>query len=201
VINLAELRLYYYPKNRPVVITYPVGVGLKGWQTPLANTSVISKTKNPVWRVPASIQQASLKHGITPPTVVPPGPRNPLGKYALRLGLGSYLLHGTRQPDKVGERVSAGCIRLRPEAIRDLYAKVPVGTPVRIVHEPYKVGWANGRYYLEAHGPLSEYKGAYQGTSRLKSVVSSKSRGHSVNWSRAVNAGKSMSGVPTVIGG
>jgi L,D-transpeptidase ErfK/SrfK len=91
------------------------------------------------------------------PRVVPPGPDNPLGKHALRLALGSYLIHGTNMPSGVGMRVTHGCIRMFPEDIEAMYKTVPVGTSVNIVNQPVKLGWtADGTLYLEAHPALHE---------------------------------------------
>jgi L,D-transpeptidase ErfK/SrfK len=83
--------------------------------------------------------------------MVPPGPNNPMGDYALYLALKGYAIHGTNAPYGVGRRVSHGCIRLYPEDIRELYARVRVGTPVTIVDQPAKAGWYDGTLYLEVH--------------------------------------------------
>lgn len=113
VINLVAQRLFYYPPDAPIVETYPIGVGVRGWATPLGLTRVAAKEAHPTWYPPPSIHAAELDL----PKVVPPGPDNPLGNYALRLGWPSYLLHGTNKPDGVGRNVSHGCIRLYPEDI------------------------------------------------------------------------------------
>ncbi len=160
VINLAEMRLYYYPPpqrdGKGVVMTFPIGIGQAGWATPLGETRIVGKKRNPAWTVPASIRAASAAAGEPLPPVVPPGPDNPLGSYALRLGMPGYLIHGTNKPFGVGRRVSHGCIRLYPEDIEVLFAEVSQGTPVRIVDQPYKLGRADGRLYLEAHAPVVE---------------------------------------------
>ncbi len=202
VINLAEMRLYYYPKDRPVVITMPVGIGMQGWKTPTMNTNISHKKKDPSWRAPKSIREASAANGVHVPAVMPPGPRNPLGKYALRLGGGSYLLHGTQQPQKVGERVSAGCIRLKPKDIEQLYQTVPVGTPVRIVDQPYKAGWRNGQLLFEAHLPLTEYRQKYGNNyPAAKEVVKQAAKGRSINWPMATQVMKEQRGIPTAVAG
>ncbi|MDE1464881.1 L,D-transpeptidase family protein [Spartinivicinus poritis] len=163
VINLAELRLYYYPPNDPVVMVYPIGIGRKGWETPLGKTRITQKKPNPSWRPPESIRQERAMKGEFLPDVIPPGPNNPLGKFALRLGFrGSYLIHGTNLDFGVGMRVSHGCIRLFPDDIEELFYWVDRGTPVRVIHEPYKIGKLNGEFYVEAHEPLSEKKQHHQ---------------------------------------
>ncbi len=156
VINLAELRLYYYPKDQAQVITYPLGIGREGWGTPEGATHVIRKRAHPSWYVPESIRQEHQKMGDPLPEVMPPGPDNPLGEYAVYLGMRGYLLHGTNKPYGVGMRVSHGCIRLYPEDIEEFFRQIPVNTPVRIINRPYKAGWRDGQLYVEAHPPLNE---------------------------------------------
>jgi len=160
VVNLAEMRLYYFPARqqhgRGVVMTFPIGIGQEGWSTPLGKTRVIAKKRNPAWTVPESIRRESAAQGDPLPVVVPPGPDNPLGQYAIRLGMVGYLIHGTNKPFGVGRRISHGCIRMYPEDIEVLFGEVSLGTAVRIVDQPYKVGRENEALYLEAHEPISE---------------------------------------------
>ncbi|AHE67060.1 L,D-transpeptidase family protein [Legionella oakridgensis] len=156
VINLPEYRLYYFPENDNVVITYPVGIGRQGWNTPVGVTQVIAKQKDPVWRPTANLKAYANEQGQLLPEEFPPGPVNPLGRYVLRLGWPTYLIHGTNHADGVGMRVSAGCIRMLPDDIEYLYELVQVGTPVRVINEPLKLGELNGMLYLEAHPVLKE---------------------------------------------
>lgn len=173
VINLAEMRLYYYPKQlkgqRQQVITHPIGVGREGWTTPLGKTRIIQKKKDPTWTPPASILAEHLEKGDPLPKVVPAGPDNPLGAYAMRLGMPGYLLHGTNRPFGVGMRVSHGCIRLFPEDIEHLFGIVAVNTPVEIVYQPYKAALDNGILYLEAH-PVQEDIDVRQGNNMTPMV-------------------------------
>jgi len=160
VLNIAELRLYYYPKAGPgeerVVHTYPVSIGRMDWKTPLGLTRVTSKETDPAWRPPASIKAEHAAQGDILPDVVPGGPDNPLGRHALRLALPSYLIHGTNRPNGIGMRVTHGCVRMYPEDIAELFGLVPVGTPVRLIDQPVKVGRINGHWLVEAHEPLEE---------------------------------------------
>jgi L,D-transpeptidase ErfK/SrfK len=128
------------------------------WGTPLGLTKIVGKQKDPAWRPPASIRREHAEAGDPLPAVVPAGPDNPLGQYAMRLGIGggSYLIHGTNKSFGVGMRASHGCIRMMPEDIEYLFPQVPVGTPVRLVSQPIKVGWFGGKLYLEVHEPLEE---------------------------------------------
>lgn len=158
VLNLAEYRLYYFPEpkrgERAVVMTYPISIGRMDWATPLGRTSVVSKVRNPSWYVPESIRAEHAAEGDPLPRVVPPGPKNPLGKHAMRLGLPGYLIHGTNRPAGVGMRVTHGCIRMFPEDIGFLFEQIPVNTPVRIINEPVKVGWDGDELVVEAHRVL-----------------------------------------------
>lgn len=147
VINLAELRLYYFPPGSGKVETYPLGIGREGWETPLGRTTIIEKRANPTWIVPASIR--TEKPYL--PAAIGPGPSNPLGSYALYLGWSSYLIHGTNKPHGVGRQVSHGCIRMYPDDIASLFARVPVATPVTVINQPIKTGWNDGTLFVEVH--------------------------------------------------
>lgn len=148
IINLSELRLYFYPYNdAKFVFTFPIGIGDEGTETPLGVFSIIEKRVNPTWYVPKSIQEERPDM----PAQVPPGPDNPLGTHALRLSIGPVLIHGTNKPWGTGRRVSHGCIRLYPEDIPELYRLVSLGTKVVILRQPVKLGLKNGRIYLEVH--------------------------------------------------
>ncbi len=164
VINLAEMRIYYFHPNSKIVTTHPIGIGKKGWNTPLGSVHVVQKVANPYWRPPSSIRQDHAKHGDILPSVVPPGPENPLGKYAMRLSIPTYLIHGTNRPGGIGFRSTSGCIRLLPEDIETLYPQIAIGTTVRIIHAPYKFGHRGYNVFLEAHQPLSEHHNAEEST-------------------------------------
>ncbi len=159
VLNLASMRLFHFPKQRPKhVITYPIGIGRKGWSTPTGLTKIVAKKKNPVWRVPASIRKEHAQKGDPLPRIVPAGADNPLGDYAMRLAIPSYLIHGTNKPYGVGMQISHGCVRLYPEDIAALFQQTSVGTKVRIIDQPYLLGWEKDRLFLEAHQPLKQKK-------------------------------------------
>ena len=158
IVNLAEYRLYFFPKNDNVVITYPVGIGHKGWSTPLGLTKVVGKQANPSWHPTAKLIAEASRNGVAIPDVFPPGSGNPLGKHVLRLGWPTYLIHGTNRTDGIGERVSAGCIRMLPNDIEYLFEFVTVGTSVRVINEALKFGSLNGASYMEAHPLLAEQK-------------------------------------------
>ncbi len=160
VVNLPEHRLYYYPKPKRdgsrEVITYPVSIGKMDWRTPLGLTHVIQKQKDPVWYPPESVRKEHAAAGDPLPALVPAGPDNPLGQYAMRLaaGNGTYLIHGTNNPIAVGLAVTHGCVRMYPDDVAALFPLIPVGTPVRLINEPIKVAWVDGELLLEAHPPV-----------------------------------------------
>jgi L,D-transpeptidase ErfK/SrfK len=161
-LNISEYRMYFYPaaqKGQPPakVMSFAHGVGRQDWKTPLGETKVAKKVKDPVWHPPESIRIEHAANGDPLPIAVPPGPHNPLGAYALYLALpGEYRIHGT-DIDKIygiGMQITHGCVRMYPEDIEDLYNSVSVGTPVYIVKQPIKVGWLDNVLYVEAHPDL-----------------------------------------------
>jgi L,D-transpeptidase ErfK/SrfK len=128
VINLAEYRLYYFPKGEDVVRTYPLGIGREGWGSPIAKTKIIAKTPNPTWTPPASIKAEHAAEGDPLPNVVPAGPDNPLGPFKFTLGLPGYLIHGSNKQFGIGMRTSHGCFRMYNDNVLELAKMVPVGT-------------------------------------------------------------------------
>lgn len=162
VVNLAELRLYYFPPGQDIVQVYPLGIGQLGLETPVTTTRVSQKIPNPTWTPTPGIRARSLEQGIKLPPVVPAGPNNPLGRFALRLGVGNgeYLIHGTSAPDSVGLRVSSGCMRMNAPDIKALFEQVRVGTRVQIINEPVKFSVEpDGKRYIEVHRPLAQVEG------------------------------------------
>lgn len=160
VLNLASKRLFYFPRvaeGQPAVLmTFPIGVGRVGWETPLGMTTVTAKAKDPHWYVPLSVRQEHAELGDPLPSVIPPGPENPLGHRVLKLDMPGYLIHGTNQPYGVGMRVSHGCVRLYPENIEYLYELVDIGEAVTIINEPFLMGQLDGEIYFESHTPLED---------------------------------------------
>ncbi|HEY8516690.1 MAG TPA: L,D-transpeptidase family protein [Candidatus Binatia bacterium] len=173
VINVPEMRLYYYRgdgKNTPrSVITFPVGLGREEWKTPIGKFKVTEKTVNPTWVIPESIRKERIAEKGYSEKVIPGGsPNNPLGKYRMRLSLDLYGIHGTNIPWGVGMLVSHGCVRLYPEDIEKLFPMVPVGTPGVFVYQPVKIGMSGGRVFVEVHKDLYGMKpGMYRETVRM----------------------------------
>lgn len=159
VVNVAEMRLYYYPPNKKQVETYPIAVGRMDWKTPLGKTTITEKVENPTWVPPQSIRREHAEAGDPLPAVVKAGPDNPMGSHKMRLGIPGYLIHGTNKPDGVGMRVTHGCIRMLPEHIEGLFPRLPLGTSVRLVNESFKLGWSDGTLYVQAYPYLDEEQG------------------------------------------
>jgi L,D-transpeptidase ErfK/SrfK len=164
VVNLAQLRVFYFPKRKPnepqVVETFPIGIGKVGWSTPVGSTKVIGKVKDPIWTPPASVRKEHLENDDPLPPRVPAGPDNPLGAYMMRLGWPSYLIHGTNKPYGVGMRSSHGCMRLYPEDIERLFSLMPVGTKVHVVNQPVVFGWRRDVLHVQVFPKLEDDKSA-----------------------------------------
>ena len=162
VLNLPEFRLYYFPKNqddKPAsVITHPISIVRQDWETPLGQTKIVAKKENPTWTPPESIKKEHAAKGDPLPDVVAAGPDNPLGLYAIRLGIPGYLIHSTNKPYGVGMRVSHGCIRMYPEDIARLFPIIQVNTPVTIVNQVVKVGWFKNNLYIEVHPSIEGHQ-------------------------------------------
>jgi L,D-transpeptidase ErfK/SrfK len=210
VVNLPEHRLYYYPKphnahEQRVVITYPISIGKMDWRTPLGETRVIARIRNPAWYPPESIRKEHAANGDPLPKVVPPGPDNPLGDFALRLaaGNGEYMIHGTNNPTAVGMSVTHGCIRMYPEDVAALFPLIPVGTKVWLVNEPVKVAWVDGELLLEAHPPVDDQGQTVEPDLELLSRLLDQALGDStaaIHWDLARQTLMAASGMPTVVG-
>jgi L,D-transpeptidase ErfK/SrfK len=203
VINISELRLYFFAPTMNLVATYPIGIGKMNWLTPTGTTTVVKKVKDPGWTVPDSIWESQAARGNILPRYVPPGPDNPLGKYALRLGISGYLIHGTNSPSGIGMRVSHGCIRMNPEDIEELFTMVSAGTPVRIVHNNYDLGWENSKLLLEVRKPLSEFRKpkALLKKEIIQAIYSYTGQQWAiVDWAAVDRAIDETRGVPEVIG-
>ena len=202
IVNLAEMKLYYFPPGENIVMIFPIGIGKAGYMTPLGITSVARKVKDPYWIPPESIRQYNKEKGIILPKVIQGGPDNPLGRRAIYLALPSYLIHATNFPASVGSRGSFGCIRMTEKDIDKLFPLVANNTPVRIIAEPYLAGWSNGVIYLEINKPLNEDK--FNLKSLVQPVISTLIRlslQHHVqiDWQKIEFALQNQTGIPTAV--
>jgi L,D-transpeptidase ErfK/SrfK len=210
VINVAAMRLYYFPKAGPGepqrVITHPIGIGKVGWQTPEGTTKVVARVKDPVWVPPVSVRKEHLENGDVLPPKVAAGPDNPLGAYMFRLGWPSYLIHGTNKPYGVGMRSSHGCVRLYPEDIAILYDSVPLGTPVRVVNQPVVLGWSGDTLYAESYGVLEDDRRGEHAVPRMpkgKSIGALwqriKAHQPEIDWDRVRDVATQARGIPVPV--
>ena len=217
ILNLAELRLYFYLPGSDLyentkVITFPVGIGRLDWKTPLGETFIQSKVKNPTWYPPKSIILEHEERGEVLPREVKSGPENPLGYYALKLNVeGGYLLHGTNKKHGIGMMVSHGCVRLRNKDIETVFYNSYIGTKVKIINEPIKLGVHKGFLYMEVHAFNNEevysnnIKNLLTTNNIYKPVAPvmnflEKNPNFQVNWKDVFKTYKESSGIPAIIG-
>jgi L,D-transpeptidase ErfK/SrfK len=157
VVNLPEMRMYYFVPGTTKVVTYPIGIGKIGKTIPLATASITKKVKDPTWVPTEDIREFILnQQGIVLPQVMPAGPDNPLGPYAIYMTIPTFLIHSTIFPESVGKRASFGCIRMYESDIQDFFPSITPGIPVVIINSPVKVAWQNNSLFMEAHAPLEE---------------------------------------------
>jgi L,D-transpeptidase ErfK/SrfK len=149
VINIPQRMLFLSGDEGPA--GFPVAVGRRDWQTPIAEFTVLAKEENPTWDVPVSIQAEMRREGRTVVQRVPPGPANPLGAYWLGLSLYGVGVHGTNAPLSIFRYVTHGCIRMHPDDIARVYPSVPLGGKGRIVYEPILLAQTPEGIFLEAH--------------------------------------------------
>lgn len=204
VINVAEMRLYYYPKDSNTVEILPIGIGQAGRETPRNwVTTVQRKQEAPSWTPTANTRREYAARGESLPAFVPAGPENPMGLYAIYIGK-LYAIHGTNANFGIGLRVSQGCIRLRNDDIKYLFDTVPVGTRVQLIDRPVKYSTEpDGSRWVEVHEPLSRNRSEYESdkkiplpvTPALRSFVS----GEGVDVSRANATLERRSGMPVNI--
>ena len=209
VVNLPEHRLYYFPKPKkgetPQVITFPVSIGKMDWNTPLGKTRVVDKRKNPTWTPPESVRKEHAERGDPLPPVVKSGPDNPLGLYAMRLGItpGAYLIHGTNNPIAVGMAITHGCIRMYPEDIEALFPLVPVNTTVWLVNDPVKVARVNGQVWLEVHPPVDAEGQSTEVDPEKFSTLANAALGETpaaIHWDFVLSTLKDANGLPAMVG-
>lgn len=187
VINIPDRTLYYF-KGGKFYMSYPVALGMAksdkfSWHTPTGKFIITSKQKDPAWYVPHSLQQEMKAHGKSAATVVPPGPANPLGRYALRTSFDSILIHGTTAPDSIYSFSSHGCVRMLPRDIESIYNSVRVKTEGEIIYVPVKVAVSEeGRVFLEAH--QDAYKMVPDLESATKKLLEEKNVVDRVDWEK-----------------
>lgn len=153
IINLPEFLIYNF-EDGMLIDTYPIAIGKKSWQTPRGRFFIDNKALNPAWRIPPNMSK-KLKYRKK---IVPPGPKNPLGKYWLGLSIAHIGIHSTNQPNSIGQSRSHGCMRLYPSDAEELFETVEIGTQGEIIYEPVKIGSKNNQIYLEVHHDIYNLK-------------------------------------------
>ena len=205
VINLAEMRMYFYKTPGQAPQTYPIGIGRDGLLTPVGVTTITRKKAGPTWTPTARMRSEDP----TLPVTVPPGPDNPMGTHALYLGFPQMAIHGTNKPYGIGRRVSSGCIRMFPEDIGKVFDQVPVGAKITVVDQPIKAAWIGNKFYLEVHptqaqATMMEKEGAvpdYELSERDLSYIMKKAGPgvEKLDWAAIRKVVKDRNGYPTAI--
>ncbi|MGM8432038.1 L,D-transpeptidase [Enterobacter cloacae] len=182
VVNVAEMRLYYYPPGSNTVEVFPIGIGQAGRETPRNwVTAVERKQEGPTWSPTPNTRREYAKEGKTLPAFVPAGPDNPMGLYALYIGR-LYAIHGTNSNFGIGLRVSQGCIRLRNNDIKYLFDNVSPGTRVQLIDQPVKVTTEpDGSRWVEVHEPLSRNRAEFESTNKVPLPITPALRAQLIN--------------------
>jgi L,D-transpeptidase ErfK/SrfK len=204
VVNIAEMRLYYFAEKDGTPQSFPIGIGEEGSVTPSGQTRVTRKVANPTWYRTKN----EIKAKPWAPKIVPPGPDNPLGAYAIYLGWPSYLIHGTDDWRRVGRRDSRGCMGMYPDDIQTLFSEVKVGTKVTVVNQPIKFAWIEGQLYMEAHPTprqadqleMNEVADFVDPAGMTKTIlaVAGDAADH-LDWAAIRQAAKTRNGIPVAI--
>ncbi|HAS1958570.1 L,D-transpeptidase [Enterobacter cloacae] len=182
VVNVAEMRLYYYPPGSNTVEVFPIGIGQAGRETPRNwVTAIERKQEGPTWSPTPNTRREYAKEGKTLPAFVPAGPDNPMGLYALYIGR-LYAIHGTNSNFGIGLRVSQGCIRLRNNDIKYLFDNVSPGTRVQLIDQPVKVTTEpDGSRWVEVHEPLSRNRAEFESTNKVPLPITPALRAQLIN--------------------
>lgn len=200
VVNVAEMRLYYYPSGSNTVEVLPIGIGQAGRETPRNwVTAVERKQVGPTWSPTPNTRRAYAAEGKTLPAFVPAGPDNPMGLYAIYIGR-LYAIHGTNSNFGIGLRVSQGCIRLRNNDIKYLFDNVPVGTRVQLIDRPVKMTTEpDGSRWVEVHEPLSRNRAEFESTRKVPLPMSAAQRTQLINEGAGAELER-RSGMPVKVG-
>lgn len=193
IINLPELTLYYF-KDGTYQRRYTLAVGKPSWPTPTGTYKIFEKRKNPTWNVPESIQEEMEEEGLEVVEKVPPGPKNPLGKFWMGTTAAGVGIHATNRPWSVGYYASHGCIRMLPEEIAKLFPQIELGTPVKIIYRPVKMALtAQGRIFLEVHPDIYQKKIDFMAL--VKDLAQKNQLVERIDWDRVPKILKAREGI------
>jgi L,D-transpeptidase ErfK/SrfK len=194
VINIPDRTLYFFKDG--YLTAFPVGVGkrLEDRQTATGKFKIVQKRTNPTWYVPKSIQMEALLQGKPVEEVVPPGPENPLGRFALVTSIPGLLIHETIWPKSVYRYRSHGCMRLLPEHMEQLFRLVEVKTLGEIIYEPVKLAVVpNKGIYLEVRTDV--YKRTTSVREHARKIIEAQGLSDRVNWGHVERLVRTESGV------
>jgi L,D-transpeptidase ErfK/SrfK len=198
IINIPDRMLYFFKNN--ILTAFPVGLGMSSWRgitrwrTPVGEFTITGKRKNPTWHVPESMQWKMMMEGKPVKTIVPPGPDNPLGRYAIDTSIPKVVIHETIWPTTVYQFRSHGCIRILPENIEKFFKEVEINTPGEIIYNPVKIAVSDeGKVFLEVHRDIyGKIKDIRNEAKRLIDIAGVSDK---VNWQKIENILKEKSGI------
>jgi L,D-transpeptidase ErfK/SrfK len=191
-INVAQRMLFFAGESG--VTGYPITVGQRDWPTPLGPFTIIDKERNPVWDVPASIQQEMRSQGKPVIARMEPSPDNPLGDYWLRLSLPGIGIHGTNAPASIYRYASHGCIRMHPVDIGELFERVHVGTTGVLIYQPVLIGMIGDRILLEVHP--DPYRRKLDAARELKAIAEERLLTDRMDWMKVDAVLRARAGRP-----
>ena len=199
IINIPDRTLYYFQQGT-LVTSLPVALGSVTknekyvWQTPVGKFRITAKMKDPTWTVPPSIQTEMEEKGKEIVTSVPPGPENPLGKYAIRTSIPGIMIHSTTKPSSIYSFSSHGCIRLSPDQMEEFFPQIKVNTKGEIIYKPVKLAVTeNGRVFLEVHRDI--YNKSTNLVAEARQMVEKQKLSELVDWEKFKAVVKRKSGV------
>ena len=199
IINIPDRTLYYFKKGKlavsiPVALGVPVKNKKYDWTTPTGKFKITAKAKDPTWYVPPSIQSEMEDQGKEVIISIPPGPSNPLGKYAFKTSLPGILIHSTIKPWTIYSYASHGCIRVYPSQMEGLFKEISVNTPGEIIYRPVKLAVTeNGRVFLEVH---QDAYGKSTGLTReARAQIEKQNLGERVDWKKVDAVVKQKTGI------
>jgi L,D-transpeptidase ErfK/SrfK len=180
LINLPQRMLFHFSQGN-LIAAYPVGLGKPTWPTPQGEFRIATRQANKTWLVPKSIQEEMRREGQVVRQEVPPGPDNPLGAHWLGLSIWGYGIHGTIAPSSVYHFQSHGCIRLHPDDIAELFERVKVGTPGRLIYQPVLLAVVeDGRILLEVHRDI--YKKGIDPAQTVRDLAEANGLSQGIDW-------------------
>ncbi len=193
IINIPDRMLYFFKEGK-LVTYFPVGLGKPAWKTPAGKFKVIAKEKNPTWYVPESIQEEMEMKGEIVKVIVPPGPDNPLGRYAVKTSIEGILIHETIWPTSVYQFRSHGCIRVLPQNMEIFFKEVEINTSGEIIYNPVKIAISkSGRVLLEVHKDIYSKKKNLD--AEVKGLIEKKGVSGRINWQKVDTVLKEKSGI------